>query len=103
VYYILVACGGLGLGIGLLTWLLIERTKKHEAETTAAAAKVAQADAERKLKAMTETLGELRIEMHRISAEAEINRKNLLVLRGKLEHVNDPEFVKKMLDELLGS
>ena len=101
-YYLLTACGGLGLGIGLLVWVLVERTNRHEAETTAAAARMAQADTERKLKTMTETLGELRVEMVRVAADAELCRRNLLVLRGKLEYVNDPEFVKKMLDELLG-
>lgn len=100
-WYIIVSASGLGVGLGLLIWVLVERSKRADAVKEATAAEALKIAAVRDLADAKAIITRLQSELSRMSESANVCRENLSTLRTKLEKVNDPTFIRKMLDELL--
>lgn len=100
-WYAISICGGLAIGIAFLVWALRERTKRHEAERVADAARAAEAAALEALAAAHTTVDMQVGELNRTRTQVETVRTALDAARKKLVMCQDGPTVKAWLDEQL--
>lgn len=100
-WYAILGGAGLLLGLGLMIFVLVERSKRHTAERAADTAKAGESAALDHLATARETVNTQAAELTRTRLQVETIRTALNAAREQLVQCKDPASVKAWLDEQL--
>lgn len=98
-WYAIIAAAFLAVGLGLMIWALRERTKRHEAERGADAARRAEQEAAALAEANAGAAGMLRDQVARLEAQISAQRDRLAELRKLLVDKAPMPVIKEWLDQ----
>jgi uncharacterized protein HemX len=99
VWYAIIAAVFLAVGIGLMFWALLERSKRHAAELGANAARRAEQEAASLADANAGAAGMLRDQLERLEAQVSAQRDRLAELRKLLGDKAPMPVIKEWLDQ----
>jgi hypothetical protein len=97
--YVIVAGVGLAIGLGLMIWALRERSRRHEAERAADAARKAADESARIADANCTVTARLKVEIKRLTDQIASQRDRLAEARELLKRHGSMNTIKAWLDD----
>jgi septal ring factor EnvC (AmiA/AmiB activator) len=94
--------GGILLGLALMVWGLVERSKRAKVEGDLNTARSTNTELRAGLAKSNAIIGDLSAERARFADQIKVLRATVDVLRDKLRDCRDPSTVRAWLDEELG-